>query len=409
MKKLSLLAFALMAAVTASAQQNVVKEAERAMKGGKPAAEVAQIIEPALSNPETSELAQTWFVPGKAAFKQYDKMLGLKSFNQLKEGDNLVMGKLLIDGYKYYTKALPLDSLPDSKGKVKPKYSKDIVSDLAGHIGDYSNSGVELYNAQDYAGAYELWHIFCTLPDVPAVREVLKKNNNLYTDTVFGEIAFNQALAAWQIERHADALQAFDYARKHAYNKKQLYDYAISVATAMGDSLAILDYAKEALPLYGKEDPMYMGQIVNYYLQKKEYDEAFSIINVAIDSDPTNAQYVVIRGVLYENIEKRPEATADYQKAMDLDPNNAAAVYNYGRMVCDEAYSLNDQAPTDQDEYTAYYNEKIKPLFLKAVDILERAYDLDQENLDILRYLENVYYNLNDEAKLQDVRNRMKN
>lgn len=408
MKNISLLALAVVAAMTATAQPNVVKDAERAMKAGDPADKVAEIIKPALTDPATAQNAQTWYIPGKAAFGQYDKLLGLKQFNQLKEGDNLKMGDLLISGFGYYEKALPLDTVVDAKGKVKTKYSKDIVSTLSGHLADFSNAGVEMYNAQKYDQAYELWGIFCKLPEIPAVKESLEKNKQLPVDTVFGEIAFNQALAAWQNEKLPNALKAFDYARKHAYNKKQLYDYAIAVASGMNDSIAILDYAKEALPLFGKEDPMYMGQIVNYYLQKKDFDDAFTTINQAIQSDPSTAQYYVIRGVLYENTGKRAEATQDYIKARELDPKNADAVYNYGRLLCEEAYALNDQAPTAQDEYNKYYAEKIKPLFLKAVDILEEAYTLNPDNMDTLRYLENVYYNLNDEAKLEDVRNRMK-
>ena len=409
MKKFSLMALAIAAAFGTTAQTNVVKDAERAMKSGEPASKVIEIVTPALTNSETAKSAKTWYIPGKAAFNQYDKMLGLKQLGQLKDGDNATMGKLLLDGYKYFKATLPYDSLPDAKGKIKPKYSKDIVNVLAGHFGDYSNMGVEMYNDKKYDEAYALWGVFCELPSIPAVKKNLADSKSLPVDTVFGEIAFNQAIAAWQNEKHADALKAFDYARKHSYNKKQLYDYAIAVASAMNDTVAIVDYAKEALPLYGNEDPMYMGQIVNYYLQKQDYDNAFQIINRAIQSDPNNAQYYVIRGVLYENTKKLPEAKADYIKATQLDPKNASAVYNYGRILCEEAYALNDGAPTDQNEYNKYYSEKIKPLFLQAVDILENAYDLDQENLDILRYLENVYYNLNDEAKLEDVRNRMKN
>lgn len=400
---------ALASMLAATAQPGVVKEAERAMKSGQPAAKVIEIITPALTAPETAKEAQTWYVPGKASFNQYDKLLGLRQFNQLKDGDELTMGKLLIDGYEYFAKALPLDTVVDAKGKVKTKYSKDIVNTFAGHIADYSNAGVDMYNAKDYDGAYKLWGIFCALPEIPAVKKSLADNKSLPVDTVFGEIAFNQALAAWQGEKLQDALNAFDYARKHSYNKKQLYDYAIAVATGLGDSVAVVEYSKEALPLYGKEDPMYMGQIVNYYLQKKDYDNAFSTINQAIDGEPTNAQYLVIRGVLYENTNKRPEATADYKKAMELDAANASAVYNYGRMLCEEAYALNDSAPTDQEEYNVYYESKIKPLFEQAVNILEEAYNLDTENMDVLRYLENVYYNLRDEAKLDDVRKRMNN
>ena len=402
------MALAIVAAFSASAQQNVVKEAERAMKGGEAADKVVSIITPAFTNPETATNAQTWYIPGKAAFNQYDKMLGLKQFNQLKDGDNLKMGNLLIDGFEYYSKALPLDTVVDAKGKVKTKYSKDIVNTISGHLGDFANAGVEMYNNQDYEKAYTLWGIYCNAPSIPAVKKNLTDAKLMPTDTILGEIAFNQALAAWQVEHLQDALNAFDFARKHSYNKKQLYDYAIAVATGLNDSIALLDFSKEALPLYGNEDPMYMGQIVNYYLQKKDYDNAFSTINEAIQADPNNAQYYVIRGVLYENTQKRPEAKADYTKAMQLDAKNASAVYNYGRILCEEAYALNDNAPTAQDEYNKYYAEKIKPLFLQAVDVLENAYNLDPENTDVLRYLENVYYNLNDEAKLEDVRNRMK-
>lgn len=408
MKKISLMALAMATTLVAGAQANIVKDAERAMKGGETAAKVVEIITPAFTNPETAELAQTWFIPGKASFAQYDKLLGLKQFNQLKEGDDLLMGKLLISGFGYFEKALPLDTIVDAKGKVKTKYSKDIVNTITGHMSDYSTAGVDLYNAKDYKGAYDVWGIFCKLDEIPALRENLEKSKQLPTDTVFGEIAFNQGLAAWQAEDLKGALKAFDYARHHAYNKKQLYDYAISVAMGAGDSLAILDFAKEALPLYGKEDPMYMGQIVNYYLQKKDYDNAFSTINEAIANEPDNAQFYVIRGVLYENTEKRAEAKADYAKAKELDPQNPQAVYNYGRMLCEEAYSLNDNAPSDQAEYNKYYAEKIKPLFESAVEILENAYNLDTENIDVLRYLENVYYNLNNEKMLEDVRNRMK-
>lgn len=409
MKKLSLVALAMATALCAGAQANVVKDAERAMKGGQPAAKVVEIITPALTNPETAGLVQTWYIPGKAAYGQYDKLLGLKQFNQLKAGDDVLMGKLLIDGFNYYSKALPLDTVVDPKGKIKTKYSKEIVGAITGHLNDYTTAGVDLYNNKDYKGAYEVWGIFCKLAEVPVFRDNLIKNKSLPVDTIFGEIAFNQALAAWQTEDLKNALDAFDYARRHAYNKKQLYDYAIAVASGLNDSIALISFAKEALPLYGKEDPMYMGQIVNYYLQKKDYDNAFATINEAIVGEPANSQYYVIRGVLYENTDKRPEAKADYEKAMQLNAENPQAVYNYGRMICEEAYALNDNSPADQAEYNKYYAEKIKPLFEQAVDVLEKAYQLDNENIDVLRYLENVYYNLNNEKMLEDVRNRMKN
>ena len=418
MKRISLAAFALAMFFGASAQTAVVKEAERAMKDGKEAAEVVKIITPAFTDPSTATLAQTWFIPGKASYSQYDHLLGLKQFNKLPENGDKLMGKLLIDGYDYFVKALPLDSVADAKGKIKTKYSKEMVNTMVGHFADYSSAGADLYNAKDYDGAFRAWDIFCAIPEIPAAKNALQKNGSLPADTIFGEIAFNQALAAWQAEKLDKALEAFLKAKNYGYTKKPLFDYAISVATGLNNQEAILALAKEAMPLYGKEDPMYIGQIAHYYLQNKQLDPAFDFINQAIAIDPSVSQYYVIQGVLYENTaeadadaakkaEAREKARTSYQKAIQLDANNAQAVYNYGRILCEEAYALSDQAPTRQDEYTEFFNSKIKPLFLQAAETLEQAYQLDAENTDILKYLENVYYNLNDEAKLNDVKKRM--
>lgn len=402
MKQISILALALAVCATAGAQTSVLKEAEQAMKSGQEAAKVVTIVTPAFTNPETSGLAQTYFIPGKASFNEYDKLLGLKQFGKTKHEDEIKMAKLLIQGYDMYMKALPLDSLPNEKGKIKPKYSKEIASTIGGHFTDFTNAGADLYNEKDYDGAYRAWAIFNEIPQNP-----IFKLTSVPNDTILGEIAFNQALAAWQGNHFEDALNAFMFAKSKGYNKKQLYDYAIAVADGAKNKEAVLEISKEALELYGDQDPMYMGQIVNYYLQNKDFDKAFETINQAIAKEPNNAQYYNIQGVLYENVEKRPEALAAYKKATELDPENANALYNYGRQLCETAYALNDAAPTSQQEYEAYKVEKLVPLFKQAVDILERAYNANPDNTDVLKYLENVYYNLGDEAKLNDVRKRM--
>lgn len=412
MKKLGFLALSLASVFAVSAQQAVLKDAERAMKSGADVTEVVNIITPALTDPSTATLAQTWYIPGKAAFSQYDKLLGIKAFKpDDPQVDPVKMANMLITGYDYFTKALPLDSVADAKGKIKTKYSKDIVNTLAGHFSDYSAAGADLFNAKDFKGAYQAWGIFGDIVTNPTISKGISKLPN---DTLIGEIYFNQALAAWQADDFVGSFDAFMNAKNKGYNKKQLYDYAMAVAQNIPDNEKLLMVAREALPLYGAEDNNYMAQIVNYYLQAKDFDNAFKVINDAIAKEPTNAQYYVIQGVLYENQDnKRAEAKAAYEKARTIDPKNSQAQFNYGRILCEEAYAASDGAPTSPKEYEEYYASNIRPLFVNAAEVLENAYTLDQEqnpeypNSDILKYLENVYYNLNDEAKLNDVRKRM--
>ena len=349
MKKLSFLALSLASVFAASAQQAVLKEAERAMKSGADVAKVVEIVTPAFSDPETATLAQTWYIPGKAAFSQYDKLLGIKAFKpDDPQVDPVKIANMLISGYDYFMKALPLDSVADAKGKIKTKYSKDIVNTLAGHFSDYSAAGADLFNAKDYKGAYQAWGIFTDILENPTLAKGVSKVPN---DTLIGEIYFNQALAAWQADDFNGSFEAFMNAKNKGYNKKQLYDYAMAVAQNIPDNEKVLMVAREALPLYGAEDNNYMAQSVNYYLQAKDFDNAFKVINDAIAAEPNNAQYYVIQGVLYENQEKRPEAKAAYEKARTIDPKNAQAQFNFGRILCEEAYAASDGAPTSPKEY----------------------------------------------------------
>lgn len=410
MKKQILMAAAAVAvALTASAQPQVLKDAERAMKDGKTsAAEVLVTITPAFSNDETSGLAQTYYIPGKAFYNEFDNLFGLQQLNRLDENGPKQMADDLLQGYELFVKALPLDSVADSKGKIKTKYSKDIVSTINGHVSDLNNAAITYWGVQDYKNAYKAWDIFLNLYQTQPFAASLAKSAP--HDTIMGEVYYNQALAAWQAEMLPEALKAFGEAKARGYHKKTLYDYAIAVANNSNNQDAVFEWATEAHEKYADE-PSYLGFIINTYLQKKDFDNAFLTINKAIDTDPNNAQYYLIKGILYDNQDKKAEAKESFAKAIALDPENTGALTQYGAALCQEAYTLSDQAPTTPEESLAFYNQKIRPLFVEAADYLEKAWKIDMDknetnNQEALRYLENIYYNLQDEAMQEDVNAR---
>lgn len=404
MKKIILLGACLFCGIAAFAQQSVLKDAESAMKSKASMAKVVEIVTPAFTNPETAELAQTWYIPGKAAFQEYASLFGLKAFGKLPEGGQQTMGNDLVDGYEYYMKALALDSVPDAKGKIKTKYSKDIVNTLVANYQDFNNNAIELFNeVKDYKGAYKAWTIYLDMSKDP----VKYKGIQVPNDTILSEITYNQAIAAWQYEDYKAVLASLLKAKDMGYNKKNLYDLAIAAADNCGDTAMVIELCKEAQPLYGSEDTRYISYVINNFLQKKDYANAFKAIEEAITIDPNNAVLYCVRGVIYENDEKREEARADYKKAVEIDPESSQANYLYGKSLCDAAYTASDNAPSNANEIDAYFNSTIAPLFNEASTYLEKAYDIDNDNLDALRLLENVYYNLRNEAMLKDVEKRL--
>ncbi len=77
----------------------------------------------------------------------------------------LEMGEQLLNGYQEFLKALSLDSVPNAKGEIKPKFSKDIASKINGHFNDYFNAGGTFYNEKKfYPEAYEAFMIYGNMP-----------------------------------------------------------------------------------------------------------------------------------------------------------------------------------------------------------------------------------------------------
>lgn len=405
MKSINIIGLCLLTtASAASAQKAVVKEAENAMKSGKPFTEVVQIMTPAFTNAETEKQAQTYFVPGKAGFKEYDDVLGKKQIGVIKPDDPKVIeaANALLGGYEYFLKALPLDSLPDEKGKVKTKYSKEILSTLKGHQNDYNLAAVDFYNAKEYGKAYQSWDIFLTIPSNPMFA---KENMQQYPDSTLSEIAFNQGIAAWQGNEFGNAVKAFQKAIDLGYGKKAVYEYGIAVATAAKDNDAVMKFAVAGNDKFGNEGPEFLNQIVNYYLQTEKYDEALKFLQDGIAQNPNNAQYYALEGIIYDNQKERAKATETYKKALSLDADNALANFYYGRALAAKAGEMSDNY--EGNNYASYKANELAPIYRDAITYLEKAYQLDPNNhSNILQVLEICYYNLDDQEGLKSVNDR---
>ena len=400
MKKISLLGLCLFAIGSASAQNDIVKQVDRALKAGNvDYAAAREQIAPALTNPETKESAYAWYTAGKLEFDAYDNMLAKKQLGQ--EASCKEMGKALIDGYNIFMKAMPFDQIPNEKGKVKPKYTKSIVNTIGGHFNDYHIIACDLWGAEDFKGAYDAWAIYLDLGENPAFAKAMTVPH----DTIMGEIAYNKALAAWKAEMLDEALQAFEYAKNKGYNKKAVYDYAISVAALAQKNDVVYALAAEGYKYYGKEDPKFIQLIINGYIEKQDYEQANAMLDEAIAAEPGNAVYYNLKGVICESQKDNETALEFYQKATEIDATLASAFYNYGRKLCEKAYGISDSsAELSQAEYNKVRAEQIDPLLKLAAEQLEKAFQLDEENQrDALRYLRNVYYNLGDDENLKRI------
>lgn len=399
MKTKSILATALMlaAAAGASAQNQLVKDQEQALKkvgNYQEYIQAVQALQPAFSNPETAEQAKTYFVPGKAGFDLYDNYFTAASLGQQVNTDD--MGKALLDGYDYFMMAFKYDSLPDAKGKVKPKYSKDMVNIIVGHVNDFDRAAVGFWQAQDFQNAYRAWEALLQIPSDP---RYAKSNIKPFADSIAAQIRFNQALAAWQAQDLDGALAAFEKSFALGNDNPEAYEYAYSVAYQAKKPELCTKIARAGYDKFGTQDPKFIQWTVNSYINDKDYDSATKMLSEAMESDPDNPLYQYSFGILNEAQEKMPEAQAAYRKAIELNPQFAAAYLNLGRTLA-EQYDALDQATGNmaQAEYNKYAAETLNPLLKEAAENFETAYAVDNNLTDALKYLKNIYYRLGDET-----------
>ena len=404
MKKICVLTFGLLAASSMTAQVAVVKEAEKEFKNASTYAayqKAIKAITPAFSNPETEKEANTYWIPGKAGFKLYDDIFAKKTIGQ--DVSLVDMGNALLDGYNYGLKALDCDTVVDAKGKVKTKLSKDIVSQITGHANDFLNAGAAFWESREFGKAYEAFTDYLAIPANPRFG---KNAPAALPDSTASSIEYNRALAAWQAEMLPQAAESFDQLLTVGYDEPAAYDYAYSVAYQMNDEERKLRYSQIAFDKFGTSNPAFLQRLVNSYIERKEYNKATDMLNNAIASDPNNGTYYLSLGVLKEQQNDTIAAKNAYKKAVELDSENAYNNLYYGRMLVQE-YDALDQAAANmpQNEYNKYNYETMRPILLEAVKYLEKAYQLDSEQTDALRYLKNIYYVLNDGENLLRVEN----
>lgn len=412
MKKIMLMALCLGVASSAFAQEDVLKAAERGLKEEAPKyQEISQSLRRAMADPTTANDVRTWYLAGKSGYGEWDAAYAALTLGQ--NANKTAASHALIDGFKFFSKALPMDTVVDAKGKVKTKYSKDIVKKIAENYKNYYTAGAFLYEAEDYAGAYEAWDIYTSLPFMTQLGKLAPEAP---ADTTMAQDFYNMGIFAYTAKMYPEATDAFMKATEYDYPGCDAFNNAIACAGMAGDNDRKFEIAQIAFQKRGNESTGYIGEIINGYIDRKQYDNAMQWLDKAIAATPDNAQLYNAKGILVESQipEDAPadvankaneEATADYKKAVELEPENGMWNFHYGRMLANKAYRISEAAgelPTV--EYNKLIDEQVKPLQKEAAEYLEKAIATDPDNTrNALPMLRNIYYNLGDDTNMKRI------
>jgi len=370
-----------------------------------------EVIDKATEDPTTKDWYKTWWYYG-----QTYHALGLSDKQKHK---TLCNNECLDKAFEAYLKAITLNFIdPEMKklnlqdevdlmkfyGALNNTDTKfeddeafiDIISNrLPGISNAFVNRGVDAFqNLGDYKRSLDYFE-----------KAILASTLAMQVDT---QVIYFASLAAKKAEVYDRAIQYNEALIQLKYGanneeKATLYLNQAQCYAATGDTVNMLKTLQAGIEKYPDNSYNLIIETFNYYVSNGQNEKAYQYISLAIEKNPGDPQFYVIRGTLLEQMNRRLDASKEYSKALELDPANADAIYSMGAFYYNQAadtlaWANDNISPTDFTAYEAV-EAAAKELFKKAVPFLEKSHALNPKDINVLKTLKTIYYRLGDIEK----------
>jgi len=406
MKKIAILIAAVLMIGSGNvfAQKKEVSKAKAKLNSETPDYKAAKdLITPALTDPETKDLADTWFTAGKINYKIFDGEQRKEWLGQ--KVDSKLMAESLMACYDYLVKADEIEQTPhlDKKGNMvtdKPKFRKEITEIAGAMQNGFINAGAyyfrEAGNASDneqvaselYHKAIDCFEKYLSYPELKFWDA--EKAAALKADTLIDDIQYYCGAAASQAGDSKTALKYFKQLLGVYKPEEEMYQFVIYEYGRLEDTVAMMDMYKLCSQKF-PQNPFYARSLVNEYLQKNNLDEAMRWIDQAINNGDSTSIFYNLKGQIIEHqAQALSDEAADLKlKAKDLqtEANNLKKAKKNAEAEAkqNESKSLTAQSEAKSAEATKLLGD-VEQWFIKAVA-------QDPESADSNGNLGRIYYN----------------
>lgn len=354
-----------------------------------------EAIKLALLDTTTNKIAETWYIAGTVGYKENESPL---------TQDPEVKGKAILESYDCFLTALKLDSMPDAKGKVKPKYTKDIKAKLKDYYlpQNLVAYGAYLYEKKNWDATINTFETYLGLPKLPIL------NNELKIDTLYYKIKYYTALACLNASKSDKAIAHLKELKNGYYETLNVYQLLCDEYNKQKDTVNYQLTLKEGFEKF-PNDTWFLQNLINVYIFSGKSKEAMVYLTAAIQRDPTSAQYWYVKGNLDENMNNLDAAIESFNKAIELNPKLAEAHAGKGRLLFNKAVKMSEDA-NDIKDVKAYKAEmkKADAIFKESLPFFLKASELKPKSIEYKETLKTLYYRLKMDAEYEAITKEIK-
>ena len=408
MKKVFMMAMMAAAATTAFAQDNLVKEAKSLFTKGD-FDKAAEVLKPALTSSETTDKAKAWNQMVEIQYGKFTAIQTKEMENKVKNSnepiDTLGMYTAAVEAWDAAQKCDEFDQMPDAKGKVKPKYRTAAQNRFKNYGVSLVQAGQFFYSHKQTKEALKAWSSYVAMKDTPIFAEV----KDFPKDQFFYDIAYYAAFLSYQEKDFAGAekyakIAAESPDQAEGANEILLFSRKDNCKTKE-DTLAYVNWLKEL----HKESPKqerYFNLLMDYYTHAGNMEalKAWAEEEIALDAE--NKMAWALKGEVQMNNSEWDAAVESYKKSIEIDPDFVQCVFNAGVCLNSKAIAMNDQlADKKTGGLTKENAEKVKAVLAEAQTFLERARELDGDQLKVkwAYPLYRIYYSLQNKEKMAEL------
>ncbi len=345
----------------AAAQSNNVISANNYLKNGE-LEKALEKIEMAKEHEKTSDKGKTWLYRGQI-------MMSIAKSEE--ENYQMLVEDPLFEASKSFKKAIEIGDRRVDEREVKQLYQV---------------AGIEMFkSALDHYNASEFPQASTNFERSAEIKE--------YFEIIDTSAYFNAGLAA---EYGGDTARALTFYKKVAewgYLEGELYGNMAQLLLQQGKDEEAMTVLAEGRRLY-PTDQNIIATLINIYLKEGKSEEALEMINEALKADDVNAQLLFAKGTLLDELGKPEESMKVYKKAVAVDPDNYESYYNLGAIFVNQASDIqskmNELDFKQQDKYEKLKKER-NELFKKALEPLEKAHKLNEEDITTVQTLAQIY------------------
>lgn len=394
-----LLLFNVMLCVIATAcfaqKSNVNGAKNKALAAEKPDLNGAkEMIQAALVNGETKNLANTWFVAGlvyeKAAEAEFIKVQSGAG------GSDVLMGEDALKAIEYYNKANELDQLPNEKGKVKPKFTNRIKTSVLNIYNKMMlvSYGVKKFEEKEWENAILGFEAHTAILDMPMVAA---DKNAPAKDSTYYDIKMYAAQSAWAGDMNQRAIEMYEKLKPSGHKGNTVLQTLCQLYQNEKDTVRFVAALQEGVAAYPQEF-YYLGNLINYYVYGGQPEKATEYLDKAIANDPNNPQLYNVRGSMLELKEDYDGAMANFDKALAINPNLSDAWVNKGRLVYNKAFKAEGEANklTDLKLLDAEM-VKVNAIYKESIPFFEKAIEINADDYEAMKILRGLYYRFSSE------------